>query len=178
MFDPVIQVPTVNKDIRYFSFPYLKTDSLEMKEELLGILKDAYPYINFKFVFKNKLQIGSYFKVKESFPILARSNVVYKYTCPSCEVGTYIGSTVRLLRNRACNHIGISHRTSLPLSVKEFSSIRKHSQLHKKEIKFDDFKILLQSRDPQSLLILESLALKKELPTLNSDSSAVSLLVA
>ena len=178
IYDPASQVPTVDKDIRYFSFPYISSDSTAMKKDLLLILNKAYPHINFRFVFKNKLQLGSFFKVKESFPFLARSNVVYKYSCPSCEGGFYIGSTVRLLKNRVCNHLGISHRTSLPLSVKEFSSIRNHSLTHKKEINSKDFKILLQSKDAQSLQILESLALKKELPNLNLDSSAVSLFIA
>ena len=138
------------------------------------MLSKFYPSINFKFIFTNNFTIGSMFQYKDKLPPLLQAGVIYKYQCPRCFRG-YIGSTKRLLRSRICGHMGVSHRTFLPLSSGEASAVRDHSVRFNHPVDPKNFMILDSSSCHQSLLILESLYIKKMKTDLNSDFSAVSL---
>ena len=122
--------------------------------------------------------IGSLFKFKDTVPYLMRSLVVYKYTCPRCNLGTYLGSTRRMLKVRIDSHRGVSHRTGCNLSKKEFSNIRDHANKCKAQINYDNFEIIGQATNDTSLLILESLYIKQLVPSLNSQSSSAPLFIA
>lgn len=107
-----------------------------------------------------------------------RFGVVYKYTCPRCpRGGSYIGSTLALLRTRAASHMGISHRTLNPLNVKKYSAIRCHSEICHYKPEFKDFKIMDSCNRDVYLRILESIYIKKLNPELNSDLSSYPLLI-
>ena len=132
----------------------------------------------FRFCFTNSQTIQSLFRFKDSLPELMQTGVVYKYTCPKCNLGTYIGSTERLLKVRIDSHKGVSHRTGSLLNVKENSAIRAHSQKCRSKINTNDFKILTKSKNNVDLLILESLFIKSKTPNLNADTSASPLSIA
>ena len=104
--------------------------------------------------------------------------MVYKYTCPRCNLGTYLGSTRRMLKVRIDCHRGVSHRTGNNLNKKEFSNIREHAEKCKSAIRYDNFEIIAQTSDCSSLLVLESLAIKQLVPSLNSSSSSAPLYIA
>ena len=60
---------------------------------------------------------------KNALPVQLRSGVVYQYTCPKCNLGFYIGCTIRQLRVRVAAHGGIS------LGLPDFSGWNKgHSK--------------------------------------------------
>ena len=141
-------------------------------------LEQLYPYLNFQFVFKNPPTINSLFKFKDSLPELMRSSVVYKFSCPKCNLGRYIGCTNRMLRVRIDSHRGVSHRTGVSLSRKEFSAIRDHTNSCHHVIQYTDFKILSQASNSQSLQYLESLLIKQLSPSLNSSASSVPLFIS
>ena len=107
-----------------------------------------------------------------------RASIVYLYTCPKCNLGTYVGCSRRLLKVRIDSHRGVSHRTGLSLSTKENSPIRQHSQSCRHPLHYNNFKILCQSPNLQSLPILESLYIKQLSPRLNNQSSSVHLYVS
>ena len=138
-------------------------------------LSKLYPYVKFHFVFKNPLTIGSFFHFKDSLPELMRSSVIYKFTCPGCDSGSYIGSTNRLLKVRIDSHRGVSHKTGITLGRKEFSSPRDHCRSCKQTVQYKDFKILAQANTRTSLLFLESLYIKQHSPNLDESSSAMLL---
>ena len=148
------------------------------KRELTLVLQQLYPYVNFQFVFKNSLSINRLFKFKDTLPELMRSSVVYQFSCPKCNFGTYIGCTNRMLRVRIDSHRGVSHRTGSTLSRKEFSAIRNHTDQCHHNIQYDDFKILTQAENRQSLQYLESLYIKQLTPALNNMTSSVQLSIA
>ena len=129
-------------------------------------------------ILKNPKTIGSLFRFKDTLPTLMRSLVVYRYSCPRCNLGTYIGSTKRMLKVRADSHRGVSHRTGINLKRKEFSNIRDHAYKCKTRISYENFEIVAQATDQTSLLILESLSIKQLVPTLNNQSSSVPLHIA
>ena len=107
-----------------------------------------------------------------------RSMVVYKYTCPKCNFGTYLGATKRMLKVRIDAHAGVSHRTGVNLVNKEYSSIRMHANKCKSPISYNQFEIIGQTTDENSLHILESLCIKQLVPSLNNQSSSAPLFVS
>ena len=147
----------------------------QVKKKLNQILCLLYPYVNFHFVFKNPLTIGSLFKFKDTLPELMRSKTVYIFTCPKCNLGKYIGATSRLLKVRISSHMGVSHRTGCILNKKEFSAARNHANSCRHHIHYNDFKILGQSHSNHSLPFLESLYIKQYSPSLNNTTSSVPL---
>ena len=175
---PPEQVLTVAKQRIYVSLPFIGIFTSLLKKELTITLAKLYPMAEFRFCFSNPLTLQSLFKFKDSLSSMMQSGVVYKYTCPKCSLGTYIGSTDRLLQVRCCSHKGISYRTGLELTTKETSAIRTHSLKCQQQINFEDFKILAKSRSTYDLHILESLFIKSKIPTLNSDTSSTPLSIA
>ena len=142
------------------------------------IIRKHFNCLNPKLILRNPKTIASLFRFKDSVPELMRSLVVYKYTCPRCNLGTYIGSTKRMLKVRIDSHCGISHRTGINLNKKEYSCIRDHSKKCKSPISYNNFEIIEQAIDETSLLILESLNIKRLVPSLNSQSSSAQLYIS
>ena len=134
--------------------------------------------ISFRPIFINKCSLSNFFKYKDVLPPQLRSCVIYKYKCPNCEFGEYIGSTERPLFSRIASHQGRSARTNSILSNPEHSAIRMHCSKHKSSISNTDFKIIGSHSEKYSLLLLESLHIKMSQPTLNKDSRSVPLLIA
>ena len=177
IFIPKLNVPTVPKKLMYVSLPYTNY-SAQMKRELIKELSKLYMYVDFKFVFKNPLTIGSLFSFKDALPETMRSCLVYRFTCPKCNFGTYVGCTKRLLKVRVDSHRGVSYRTGCNISNKENSAIRSHTNRCRHNIQYDDFKILSQAANQHSLPFLESLYIKHLAPNLNSQITSVPLHIA
>ena len=126
-------------------------------------------------VSKNPLTIGSLFPSKERLDPLMTSGVVYEFNCPRCDLGTYIGSTRRLLKVRVDSHRGVSYRTGVQLTNPEFSNIREHTRKCKHKICYKDFKVLGKASNDHLLSIMESLFIKQTVPQLNTQTSATPL---
>ena len=156
VFDHKNPILTAPKKVLYISLPFTVNASI-IKRELTKFLANAYPCVDFRFIFKNTKTLSSIFHFKDPLPDLMRSCSVYLFNCPNCKSGTYIGCTKRLLKVRIDAHRGVSYRTGSFLSNKEQSSIRSHCQTCKCNIDYKHFKILCQSPNQQSLYFLESL---------------------
>ena len=133
------------------------------------------PAIDLKIIPRNPLTIDSLFKNKERLDPLMTSGVVYKFNCPRCDLGMYVGSTRRLMRVRIDCHRGVSYRTGCKLSKPEFSNIREHTKKCKHNIDYKDFVVLGRSNNDHMLAIMESLFIKQLVPPLNSQSSSAPL---
>ena len=160
----------------YASLPYVNNDKFLVS--LRKIICKYFFCLDPKLVLRNPRTISSIFKFKDTVPTLMRSLVIYKYTCPRCNLGTYLGSTKRMLKVRIDSHRGVSHRTGSDLNKKEFSNIREHAKRCKSRISYDNFEIIDQAADDTSLPILESLCIKQLVPSLNSSSSSAPLFIA
>ena len=147
-------------------------------KNLAKLIKHHFPALDLKLVPKNPLKLGSLFKFKDKLPMLMQSKVAYMFTCPKCKVGTYLGATKRLLKVRVDSHLGISYRTGCTLSRKEFSNIREHCNKCRSKFSYDCFKIVGQTMDEASLFVLESLLIKKLVPSLNGQGTSTTLYVA
>ena len=171
VFTPSPPLHLAKKDIKYISLPYLGQLSFAIRKELNSILKDSYPHINFRFVFKNKFTIGSVLRNVETLPCLLRSCVVYEYTCSSCNV-RYVGSTIRSLQHRVFEHQGRSYRGNhVFLSSPSYSAIREHCHSSDHPLCAKDFSILASAPNRSDLLTLESLFIMTRQPQLNNCSA-------
>ena len=115
----------VPKLVFYAKFPFIY--NIKLRSKLINLLNRELPAVTFKLIPKNPLTIGSFFRYKDRLAPLLSSNIVYKYTCPKCELGTYVGCTKRLLQVRIRCHQGVSFRTGCRLSRPEVSNIRNHA---------------------------------------------------
>ena len=61
-------------------------------------------------MFNSGKRLGSFFSFKDKVPLNARSLVLYKFTCSSCN-SAYIGKTKRHFLVRMFEHLGISLST-------------------------------------------------------------------
>ena len=137
------------------------------------MLLKYYPQFEFRFHFHSAFLIGSFFKGKDWIPDELKSNIVYKYTCDTCQA-SYVGSSTKQAKFQFSQHIGISPRTMLPLNSPPFSSIRNHCSDLDHRIRMSNFSIISTSKS-SDIRILESLYIFKLKPTLNLDQSASQL---
>ena len=147
--------------------------SFDLRKSLNEILTQAYPQINFRFVFHNSNTIGNFLKKGKGNVGLLCSNVVYLFTCPCCNT-RYIGATTRWLKHRILEHQGKSIRTGRFLSTPSFSAIREHSHQHDHRFGTEDFKIL-QLSNKAELNIVESILIRTMQPEMNTTSTATPL---
>ena len=165
---------SVPKDIKYVSLPFYGHCSYLIRNQLLKILNSAYPQVAFRFVFTNPFTIGSIFRHKDRIPKHLVSNIVYSFTCSSCNAG-YVGSSIRNLKIRMFEHRGLSFRTSLPLTKPPLSEIRNHCFKYGHSCNENNFRILDKCHDKYSLRSLESIYIYKLKPNLNNYETATKL---
>ena len=133
----------VPKDKQYISLPFFGHPSYVVRNKLLSLFRIHFPQIDVKVILTNRLTIGSFFRVKEHLPEHLCSNVIYQYKCTSegC-MSSYVGSTLRTLHDRTCEHIGVSFRTGSRLADPKPSSIREHSRQCSHPMQQDSFKMV------------------------------------
>ena len=168
---PIIPTITVEKRTVYVSLPYFGPLTHDLGKQLNVVLSPCYPQINFKFCFKNNYRISSFFEFKDSLPAELCANIIYKFSCGSCQ-GSYIGSTTKQSRIRFFQHLGKSPRTNRPVTVPAHSTPRNHCHENDHLLSLNDFKIIDSANNEHELRILESLYICKEKPSLNIDQSA------
>ena len=175
-FQPKQPKPTVPKLLMNASVPFVHCKNF--KSELEKVIMKTFPALNIRLVSSNPKTLGSLFQYKDKLPTLMRSLVVYCFNCPKCKVGKYVGATKRLFKVRIDSHLGISHRTGCTLKTKDFSNIREHCKKCRTSFNYNDFNIVTQAPNEQSLAILESLTIKKIVPSLNGQTSSTVLYIA
>ena len=165
----------VPKPILYFTTFYLGEVSKTMVKDLRTIMAEGYPQIHFRVLYKSCNTIGTHFSYKDKIPEECVSNLIYKYTCDSCNA-FYIGKTQLQFRCRIAQHKGISARTGDKLTSKNNSDIYAHSLKCKVYIKDENFEILDRLNDKNGLLTLESLHQKTKKPSIGIQESSTPLL--
>ena len=144
----------------YFPITFTGNNSISLKNKLTKLLKEFYPQILIRVIFKPKTTIQRFFKFKDVVPLELQSNVIYKYTCDCCNA-VYIGQTKRQLKVRIFEHIGRSIRTNRPLGKPPFSAIRDHAFQKDHPVQSSSFSILHSCSSDEHLQILESFYIHK-----------------
>ena len=145
-----------------------------MKNKISKLLKEFYPQLNVRIIFKPKNTIQRLFKFKDPVPLKLQSSVVYKYTCHCCKA-MYYGQTKRHLFVRIYEHLGKSLRTGSRINNPPNSSIRDHCRTSNHKIKLESFKIMANTSEME-LGIIESLFIHRDKPNLNNNAQSISLL--
>ena len=81
----------------------MKPFSTVAQNRLRKLLKRYYNNLDVKLVFSS-FKIRNLLSVKDPVPVELRSNVVYKFTCASCN-SCYVGETSRHLSTRIRQHL-------------------------------------------------------------------------
>ena len=138
-------------------------------------MKEFYPQVTVRIIFKPKLTLHNLFKFKDRLPDKLQSSVVYEYKCSCCNA-TYIGKSKRQYRVRIFEHLGKSIRTNRQFSNPPFSAIRQHSEEQDHPMSTDSFSILSSCSTDMELTILETLYSIKKKPSLCNYERSVDLL--
>ena len=170
----------------FFHFPYIPHVSPLIKKQLTTQVRKFFPHVQFRVILKPSHTIRHMFPYKDSFPLLMKPNVVYKYVCDKCEL-LYIGSTSRCLFSRSLCHAGLSPTTLRSISIPEHSNIRKHTDTciglnhistqpdfaidTPTSVNISNFSILSQHNRENALRISEALHIHFSQPFLNSKTS-------
>ena len=160
-------VHTCAKRCIFLTLPYTGKHSLAVRNKLRKLIQRYYPQVNLRVILKPTFRLADLFQFKDRISRDVHSNVVYQYSCGSCPA-TYIGKTARHLRQRVCEHLGISARTGSALQVKIQSAIRDHSEQSGHPLHPDNFKIISTADHPLDLNTLEELCISIHKPTLNT----------
>jgi len=89
------EVITVSKKELTISLPYLGKLSLNLRTRIKDSLEKQLGFIKIRVIFTSKTRIKDFFSFKDKMPQDLLSNLVYKFTCGSCNA-TYYGKTFRL----------------------------------------------------------------------------------
>ena len=106
------------------------------------------------------------FRFKDTLNKKIRSHLGYRYSCSSCSV-TYYEKTYQQFFTRAAEHMGISNLTSKHVQNVKESAVSDHLLQCICAIDFDHFDVLASDTNSLSLLIKESLLIKRDKPVLN-----------
>ena len=174
LINPRIPKITVNRAVIYFPVYFLGKSSFSFKNRLGRLMKEFYPQLSVRVIFKPRRTIQSFFRFKDKVPKELQSSVIYKYSC--CCNATYYGRSKRQLQARIFQHLGRSIRTNRPLSNPPFSAIRQHSEAENHPISKNSFSVLSCRSNEMELDIVESLYILKDKPSLCGNERSVSLL--
>jgi hypothetical protein len=163
-----------NRKVVYCSFPYFGPASETMSRELKGLFAKYLPDVNLHVLLVNNFRIGSFFRYKDTLPVLMRSSLVYRYSCAQC-ASAYVGMTARNFYTRLAEHKGRSYRTGNLLAHPPHSAVRGHAEQCNTSVSDSDFKILAFASGVSDLRILESLYIFKQKPSLNAAFSSFPL---
>ena len=166
----------VPKPIVYFTTYYLGDVSRAMSRDLTSIVRDSFPQIHLRILYKSHNTIGSNFSYKDKIPELCLSNLIYKYTCECCNA-FYIGKTDLQFWCRITQHMGTSARTGKEISVKTASHVRDHCLKQcNTSVKLENFKVIDRLYGRVGILYLESLHQKTKKPSLGTHEQSTPLL--
>ena len=154
---------------------YTGSSSYTFRNKLTTLIRDFYPQLTVRVIFKGNNTIGSFFKIKDKIPSDLQSSLIYKFTCDSCKA-SYIGKTKRHLKSRIAEHFGKSVRTGVRIADPPFSAIRNHSLDLDHPISATMFSVLGKSSKKEDLSIMESLYTYIERPSIGTHEASGQLL--
>ena len=106
---------TNESECRYYKLPYIGKLSSEIKTKLSKLSNIVGKYCKqgteVRLIFTSN-EIGSYFRLKDSFPREMLSKIVYKFVFAGCN-DCYIGETTKRYIDRAREHLYTDRKSSV-----------------------------------------------------------------
>ena len=154
------------------------TDSLKIRNNLDKIAKTYFPCCKIQVVFKSVYRLGSCFRFKDTIPLNARSFVLYKFTCSSCN-SAYVGKTKRHFLVRMFEHLGTSLATGNKYTFNPKNSnntaVLDHINCNNCDATSDNFRIIGSARNDYTLCLKESLVIQRYKFNLNKSVKSMPL---
>ena len=153
------------------SLPFLGPLSYIIKRRLQTLVHKYYPTVQLKVVFRRGYSLRNLFSFTDKFPLKCLSGVVYSIHCKNCGPSqAYIGKTKNTLYERFYGSNGHLH----PSSSK--SALLRHMDTNPLcEFEFDSIKILDQCEKDLKLRYMESIYLKFDKQSLNTQEWSIPL---
>ena len=140
--------------------------SLQLRSKLVKSVQSNLSFCHFKVVFQSPRKLCTLLCFKDTLNKKIRSDLVYRYSCSSCNATCY-GKTYQHFFTRAAEHMGISNLTGKRVKNVNESSVSEHLLQCVCTIDFNNFDILASDINSFKLLIKESLLIKRDKPVLN-----------
>ena len=165
---------TVEKKDLLIVLPFLGKLSLELRTRLQKCISKNLPFCKMRVIFKSSTRISNFFQFKDKMPFRLRSNVVYKFSCGSCNA-IYYGETCRHLGVRVGEHSGISPLTGKKSKSKKSTAVKDHMLFCDHIVSIEDFKLLATSSSDFHIKVKESLLISRDEPILNKNETSLPL---
>ena len=146
--------------------PFIEKKSLQLKSKLVKSVHNNLSFCHLKVVFQSPYKLRALFRFKDTFDNKISSDLVYRYSCCSCNA-TYYGKTYQHFLARAAEHMGISNLTDKRVKNMKESAVSDHLLQCDCTTDFDHFDILASDTNNFGLLVKESLLTKRDKPVLN-----------
>ena len=156
--------------------PYLFFLSLQVRTRLEKVFNKCLPCCKLRVLFKSSVRISNFFIFKDRQSKGLLTNVVYKCLCRNCNF-TYYGKTIRHLKVRASEHMGVSALSGKVSNSQKSTAVRDHFIFCSHQVSIDHFSILTTARKKFELELKESLFIHKDKPSLNKTTSSAPLYV-
>ena len=169
------EVSTVPKKEYFIVLPYLGQLSGITHKRINNVFRKALPWGKINIIFKTHTRISHLFRFKDPTPKDLVSNVIYSYTCPSCNA-SYIGETERHSKIRWGEHLGVSCFTNKPV-IGTDTAVKEHISQCKCNSNFSNFRIIGSENNKSLRKIKESIFIKQLKPNLNTQVKSERLFV-
>ena len=150
----------------FFKLPYVAPFSIVAQNRLRKSLKRYCKNLDVKLAFSS-FKIGSMFSVKDPVPVELRSNVVYKFTCASCN-SCYVGETSRHLSTRIREHLNRDRTSHIFQHLQQSEACRNSCSA-------ECFEVIDRATTKFHVKIKEALHISWEQPSLNKQLYHVNL---
>ena len=169
IFSKKVKPCTVPKKEYFIVLPYLGPLSNKVQKRIKTVFQKVIPWGQINLTFKTQSRVSHLFRFKDLIPKDLVSNIIYSYTCQSCNA-RYIGETDRHCKVRWGEHLSISCFTNEPvlgISTAVKDHLKENKNKGKCKSDFSDFEII--GCDSNRLLrqLKESLFIKLHNPDLN-----------
>ena len=146
--------------------PYLGPMSIVMKRNVYKLVIKFYPSVEFKVIFKRGFRISNMFNFKDKLDLKSQSGVVYYINCNKCgPSAAYIGKTKNTLHERFYGSNGHLNPKTKKSALHDHMMFTNDSECG---FDFDKIKILDASSVDYRLRIIESVYLKYDKQSLNT----------
>ena len=157
------------------TLPFFGDASLHLRNGIRKKLLALFPDLKTRIVFKSGRPLSTLFKFKDKVPVDLSANIIYKYTCSTCNVD-YIGCTIRHLRTRISEHLNISATTGRKTSDRG-SVIAAHIAQTGHIGTNEDFTVFYVPPQNSLIKIAETILIQRDTPKLNDTTGSYPLRV-
>ena len=164
---------TVPKKEYFIVLPYLATLSGKIQKQIRNLFQQSIPWGKILLTFKTHSRLSHLFRFKDPIPKDLVSNIIYSYSCPSCNA-RYIGETNRHSKVRWGEHLGISCFTGQSVSGLN-TAIKDQLKLNKCKSDFTNFAGIGCESNQLLRELKESLFINQLKPNLNKQVKSAKL---